>query len=376
MRQRHLVRGSWLVAILAALVLGGVLGSSDIATAAVSGPTITDTDGLCMQRIFLGSDTATVASSNALNCTAEDIKIATVTSGKCVGTIADGCFSESSCIKNQTFTLDATFLVNVTSANRYDATFFFRTDGTSETQIIKGQAQEVGAYGSGQNASGACSMSWLNPTAGAPVQNLDSDACGDLNQGSLSVNFLIPDVLCTSPDDTNIHLPYCTSWHNNLGTVCNAADDGSDGDKFTHAPDTKSKCTCGDLIVPITVRDLAGSVAKVATQALVTYQVTVTNNSGFATKLTALSDTIYGNIGSAATTGFESNNCPAKIGTTIADGGTAQCEFVIKHVNHTPQAADNVTNTVTATLEDASDPNNSKVLPGATTKVTIDLNKP
>src|SRR5262245_13128956 len=160
MRQRHLVRSSWLVSMLAALVLGGVLGSSDIATALDSGPTITATSGLCMQRIFLGSDTATVQSANALNCTAEDIKISEVESASCIGA---NCFSSTSCINNKEFTLEAAFKVNVTSANRYDATFFFRTDGGSETQVIKGQAVEVGAYGSGPNVTGECSMSWLTP---------------------------------------------------------------------------------------------------------------------------------------------------------------------------------------------------------------------
>jgi hypothetical protein len=366
------------VSMLAALVLGGVLGSSDIATAQ-DGPTISDPDGsdtlgICMQRIFLGNDTATVASSNALNCTAEDIKIAQVTKGECLGGVADGCFSKTSCINNQFFTLDATFQVVVTSANRYDATFFFRTDGVSETQIIKGKAQEVGAYGSGPTVTGACSMSWLNPSS--PALNLDNDDCGDLNQGTVSVHFLIPNVKCTSPDDTNVHLPYCTSWHNNPDTVCNDASSVSDQEKFTHAPDTKSKCTCGDLVLPITVRDLAGSVAKVATQAVVTYQVTVTNNSGFAAKLKALSDNVYFNIGDAATPGFESNDCPTKIGTTIADGGTAQCTFVVKHLAKTPSAADNVTNTVTATLEDPNDSTNTKVLTPATAKVLLQLNAP
>jgi hypothetical protein len=283
MRQRNLVRSWWVVSMLAALVLGGVLGSSDIATAVESGTTITATDGLCMQRIFLGSDTATVASSNALNCTAEDIKISSVEDAKCVGA---GCFSATSCINNQNFTLDAAFQVSVTSNARYDATFFFRTDGTSETQIIKGKAQEVGAYGSGANASGECSMSWLTPPppANGSVQDLDGDACGDLNQGlltgSTAVRFLIPNVTCTSTaDDGFVHLPFCTSWHSNQGTVCNvvsgATDPNTDPQKFTHAPDTKSKCTCGDLILPITIRDLSGDVTKVATQALVKYRTTL-----------------------------------------------------------------------------------------------------
>jgi hypothetical protein len=365
--------------MLAALVVGGVLGSSDSATAVDSGPTVSATDGLCMQRIFLGSDSATVASSNALNCTAEDIKISAVESASCVGA---GCFSATSCIKNQNFTLDAAFGLNVTANARYDATFFFRTDGASETQIIKGQAQEVGAYGSGTGATGECSLSWLTnpPPANGPVLNLDSDACGDLNQGvytgANAVRFTIPNVTCTSTaDDGFVHLPYCTSWHSNQGTQCNAVDNASpntDTDKFTHAPDTKSKCTCGDLILPITIRDLDGSVAKVATQALVTYQVTVTNNSGFAVKLTALTDSIYGNIANSANAAIESTTCVVPQ-NSIADGGNYQCSFVVKHVKHTPTALDDVTNVVTAKLEDPLDSNNFQ-LPTGTTRVKIELN--
>jgi hypothetical protein len=378
---RHLVRSSWLVSILAALVLGGVLGISDIATAQVSGPTITAEDGLCMQRIFLGSDSATVASSNALNCTAEDIKISLVESGTCV--VADGgCFSTSSCINNQNFTLDAKFQMQVTSANRYDATFFFRTDGTSETQNIKGQAVEVGAYGSGANASGECSMSWLTPPppANGSVLQLDGDACGDLNQGLLTgttaLRFLIPNVTCTSTaDDGFVHLPFCTSWHNNPDSVCNtvsgATDPNTDPNKFTHSPDTKSKCTCGDLVLPITIRDLAGTVAKVATQALVTYQVTVTNDSGFDAKLSALTDSVYGNIANAANASIESTTCA--VPQTVLDGGNYQCSFVVKHVNHDPHAADDVPNTVTAKLEDPLDSTNF-TQPQGSTRVKIELN--
>jgi hypothetical protein len=373
MRQRNLVGSWWLVSMLAALVLGGVLGSSDIATAQDDGTTISAPGGLCMQRIFIGSDGTAVAPSNALNCTAEDIKIAQVISGTCVGGVADGCFSADSCINNQFFTLDATFQVVVTSANRYDATFFFRTDGESETQIIKGQAQEVGAYGSGPTVTGACSMSWLDPSS--PALNLDNDDCGDLNQGTVNVHFLIPNVKCTSPDDTNIHLPYCTSWHNNPDAVCNDATGAGDPEKFTHAPDTKSKCTCGDLVLPITVRDLSGAVAKVATQALVTYQVTVTNDSGFGTKLTALTDTVYGDLLDPANAHPDlfSNNCPAKDGVTVADAGNVQCEFVVKHVKHTPTAVDDVSNTVKAKLEDPLDSTNFTEPQGGT-RVKIELN--
>jgi hypothetical protein len=132
------------------------------------------------------------------------------------------------------------------------------------------------------------------------VLNLDNDACGDLNQGEYNkangtaVTFTIPSVKCAAPASggTNVHLPYCTSWHSNQGTVCNAVDGTTLAGKFTHAPDTKSKCTCGDLVLPIVVRNADATVTKKATQADVTYTVTVKNTSGFAVNITDLNDTV------------------------------------------------------------------------------------
>ena len=65
-----------------------------------------------MQRTFGGP---MVTGANRLNCTANDIAIARVVSASpCTGTMFD---------------LTATFEVNVNANSRYDAGFYFRTDG-------------------------------------------------------------------------------------------------------------------------------------------------------------------------------------------------------------------------------------------------------
>ena len=59
----------------------------------------------------------------------------------------------------------------MTANARYDAGFFFRTDGGAS------------ARGDGTNAVGECSLSALEPRtpANPPTLNLDGDSCGDLN---------------------------------------------------------------------------------------------------------------------------------------------------------------------------------------------------
>jgi len=206
-----------------------------IATASAWAQTTTEGQ-FCMQRAFMGP-TASVSSSNLLNCTANDISVARALS-----------VTPSKCTAGTTIDLTATFQVNVTANARYDAAFFFRIDGGAN------------ARGDGGSATGKCSMTQLDPAV-SPAQQIDGDSCGDLNAGVYTnVTFTIPGVLCQDTDnDGFLNLPNCTSWHSNQGTACNR----TDNNPFDANPDTKSKCKCDDTFqVPVTVEKGSITVTK------------------------------------------------------------------------------------------------------------------
>jgi hypothetical protein len=315
--------------LLSVWAVGGLLLGVQSASAVDSGPTTTG--DVCMQKLF----GFPVTNSNRLNCTAEDIKIAKATA-----------VDPSSCTEGETFDLTATFQVDVTSNERYDAGFFFNIAGGANARL------------------GTCSLSILDKTVG-PALDLDGDTCGDLNAGTYEITFTIPGVLCHDSDgDGFLNLPNCTSWHSNRSTACNVATDAD--------PETKSKCKCDDTFqVPVIVESPSGAVTKKATQAVVTYEVTVKNNSSsIDVTLTALVDSVYGNIADANNSLIESTTC-ATGGTIAKGGGTYTCEFTVQY--DYPGTAGNHQNTVTATLRNPARPQDDTNVQGSTT-INVNLN--
>jgi len=151
--------------------------------------------------------------------------------------------SVAKCTEGEHFSLTATFHTQVTANARYDAAFFFRTDGGVSARGDLNPATNTGT----------CSLSQLNRNI-PPALNLDGDACGDLNSGAYDFVFTIPDVVCKKAPNTNppiLILPNCTSWHSNQGTACSLA---TAADQSGANPDTKSKCVCDDTFtVPVLV---------------------------------------------------------------------------------------------------------------------------
>jgi hypothetical protein len=221
----------------------------------------------------------------------------------------------------QTFDLTATFQVDVTANERYDAAFYFD---------VSGDAGNDGAY------TGSCFVSVLD-NAVSPALDIDHDFCGDLNAGSYTnVTFTIPGVSCTDTDgDGKLNLPNCTSWHSNARTACNTATEGT--------PETKSKCTCDRIFnVPVTVESPAGAVTKTAKSATVTFEITVTNNSATRTvTVTSLEDDVYGDITSVHDD-ILSTDCTT--GASLAAGAsTAPCHFTVAATSSSSSQTDIVT---------------------------------
>jgi hypothetical protein len=288
-------RTAWLPILVGVLAVGGLLVGAQAASAVDNGPTISPS--ACMQRIAIGP-TGNVTNADKLNCTANDIRISRAIS-----------VSPATCVAGGHFTLTGTFETIVTANARYDAGFFFRTDGGTN------------ARGDGTTASGTCSLSTLTPGV-SPSLNLDGDTCGDLNAGTYNLTFTIPDVLCQDPDgDGFLNLPNCTSWHSNQGTVCNITN------QFTFQPDTKSKCVCDDTFqVPVIVETASLTVVKSAsptsvpeTGGTVTYTVQVTNDAAFVSvTIGSIIDDLYGDL---------STLCPSLIGDVLAPGDSTSCTF-------------------------------------------------
>ena len=286
-----------------ALVAGAQLLTAQPASAVDNGPS--QTGAICMQKVF-GTP---VSNANALNCTANDIRISRATS-----------VSPDTCILGTRFALTATFETIVTANSRYDAGFFFRIDGGPN------------ARGNGSSATGECSLSALTipPPPNPPALNLDGDTCGDLNSGTYSVTFTIPGVLCQDSDNDGVlNLPNCTSWHSNQGTPCTVAN------AFDFDPDTKSKCVCDDNFeVPVQVEQVEISVDKSAapTQVpepggTVTFTVQITNPAVVeSVTIDSIVDDVYGDLG-GANPNVTDNTCPTLIDSVLGPGASASCEF-------------------------------------------------
>jgi uncharacterized repeat protein (TIGR01451 family) len=280
--------------LLCVLAVGGLLLGAQPASAQDSGPTITG--DVCMQTLF-GSP---VTSSNRLNCTAEDIKIAEATE-----------VSPLSCIQGELFDLTATFEVNVTANERYDVGFYFNILGGANARL------------------GTCSLSVLTKTL-QPAEDLDGDFCGDLpSAGSVFVTFSIPDVLCNDSDgDGLVNLPNCTSWHNNRGTACNQATDA--------IPETKAKCKCDDAFnIPVTVEPPDISVVKTPNPTSVnfpggnvTFTVTVTNEGDPGSGNVTLSQLVEDPDSNPATNNsITFNAANICLDTVLSPGESTTCTF-------------------------------------------------
>jgi hypothetical protein len=347
---RYLLTGL-LPIVLAVLAFGGFLFGAQQASALTgpcgtagnppcAGPTTTGAN-VCLQPLFSGA--AEVTNANRVGCTANDVRI----SGVAEDAQGNPLVFPTACIQGSTFTLTATFEVNVTANERYDAAFIFDIDGDDANNdgVLDGNGARLGF----------CSESILSNSV-LPAQNLDGDSCGDLNAGTVQVTFTIPNVQCKDTDgDGFLNLPNCTSWHNNAGTVCSGFS--------TAGPETKSKCVCDDTFqVPVRVETGGITVVKGASPPSLpepggefTFSVTVTNTLQFTTVvLDRICDDRFGLIDKVAS----APACPAgtigTINSTTCDVHTSAvilapgasfgpCEFKA-NVTGDPQT---VTDTVT-----------------------------
>ena len=107
-----------------------------------------------------------------------------------------------------------------------------------------------------------------------------------------------------------------------------------------------------DATVTITDVPPAASLVKIATQAVVTYKVTITNDSTASTDaltLTHLDDDVYGNL-LGPNANVSNNSCQALLNTEIPFGDSISCSFDATVISDSGAAS--VTDVVTGQLKD------------------------
>ncbi|MFN8470910.1 MAG: DUF11 domain-containing protein [Anaerolineae bacterium] len=85
----------------------------------------------------------------------------------------------------------------------------------------------------------------FSPPPVGPYQNTNSNSCGDVKKGTgVYAAFQNIRVACVNPDSNGFVQPsFCTSWGNNAASTCNLTTTPPN----LPLPDTKSKCSCGNL---------------------------------------------------------------------------------------------------------------------------------
>jgi hypothetical protein len=151
------------------------------------------------------------AGDTGLNCTANDLGVASVT----VTNVID-----NDCGGAGTFTFDGTLNLNANSTTRYDLGFYIGAD-------------------SEQAITGTCSV-FLIPPAGAT--QIDGDSCGDSpSNTALGVPVSNVTVVCNDapPGDGFFDLAICASYDNNSQDNCTGTSQ--------LIPGTSAKCQCAQI---------------------------------------------------------------------------------------------------------------------------------
>jgi hypothetical protein len=354
-----------------------------LAMAIMAGPAFAQ-GGNCLQNeynIFNGAAAGSTNNSLALNCTANDVRVAQVTNVRDLnGAVLTTCFEGS------TFNFLADFeIVTSSTSSRSNIGLYFATQGQADAltgscvdNIISPQHQCPGAATG--ILCGSDNYHELDPQANSKGGSVP-DNCGDTSSTDSSPEFgaaaeaatiVVNNFQCSAantvpcPSDPSkrcLVLPNCTSWQIPGGTNVCFSPPTAYPYVNSAVPGTKSKCNCGTIPLPITPVTVTPTVQKACTTtntpgpatfgtgtqsptlcdagaegSTVTYTVAITNTSnvsGNNVVVDQICDNKYGNVSTA--TGF-TPACPTTgtIGTAtnvscppgpIAPGATGTCKF-------------------------------------------------
>ncbi|HEU4828537.1 MAG TPA: hypothetical protein VFT04_05030 [Gemmatimonadales bacterium] len=190
-------------------------------------------------------DAGLTSGGTPLNCTANDIDIASAT-------VTAYSFDDVTytplppgeaiqCNEGQTIFAETEALLQNNAQERYDIGVWIATDG-------------------GDALTGSC-LHFNLVLEEAGVADLDGgDTCGDMAAGGLTtVKLDTLQLVCNANENGFVEVGACVGWQNQLNgpeRVC--ADPGSPQDfRFKTTPDTKSKCNCEPFELPIIVNQTA-----------------------------------------------------------------------------------------------------------------------
>lgn len=332
--------------LLALVAVVGCQGTSQPEESVAPPASVVVSNNTCMQDVW-----AQHGNTQTLNCTANDVRIATATN---VRNVQGEPLTQ--CIAGSTFSFIADFKVVLTAQTRFDVGLYFATDGDPNSD---------GAL------RGNCDANTIKPVdsitgLGSPnFVQLDGspDTCGDIDatHNPQIVTVQVDNVLCEDSDgDTKLNLPNCTSWRQpGSNETCQTA--------FDAFPGSPSKCNCDNAFnVPILVEDGTISVTKTPSPLSLpepggefTFTVTTTNTASFTSvTLDSICDDRYGTVAGAgcpAGTLGTVNSSTCSVPQTLAPGASYTCAFKANLLSNTPTTD---TDTVTVTGHDA----NNKIL--------------
>jgi hypothetical protein len=216
--------------------------------------------------------------SQNLNCTANDIKIASIAVN-----------NASSCVAGTTVALDLTLQLQVTAQARYNIGVFIANDGLSP--IVK-------------TASGGANSCFVTSSGFAPppLADLDGNACGDSSAANalVAVPIGLVNVLCKADANGNLLLPAVVTWDTQSGTPTSCNAPTSDW-VFAGTP---AKCNA-DILTSIPVTVVGGlTIVKNTTGGDGTFSYTGTGFTGAGTGEPPFNITTSGGTGQHAITGL------------------------------------------------------------------------
>ncbi|GLP96991.1 hypothetical protein [Paraferrimonas sedimenticola] len=245
-----------------------------------------------------------------LNCTAEDIEIADVIpindEGFRAGTPQ---YAENpvECTDGEVFSLQADVVVRTNAKIRYDYTFYI-PDGNFSPQDVQNPTFPR-IIPSDPNTpptdeSGYCSL--LIGINGEVTGDYDGDLCADINksiEGDEVTYFNETITMFCSDKDLNgeADFSYCAAWDNTDDNMCNPI-----SPTFPNVPgqipNTKSKCNCNEINIPVVIRPDPPAISKAVSPAsysepggLFTVDVSFKNDSKAPLYIHSITDVIDAN---------------------------------------------------------------------------------
>ena len=265
-----------------ALVMGGVgffvaaCGRDDPPTAAKVAivPHFGVTDpangpGACMgDNSFAYGGTDGLGSATGLNCTANDIDIATsdITRYSFDGiNFTDlGPGGRVSCVQGDTIFVETVAHLQNNATERYDIGVWLAASDQNPIIEMHGDKGEIvfsnavtGScthYNLTKDSTGVADLDGPPPAAG--------DACGDMSSGGLTALRLdVLKVACVPDNNGNVSVGSCIGWQNSINAnstpnrVC-AADGTAQDFRNKTTPDNKAKCNCNPMVLPIDLKGI------------------------------------------------------------------------------------------------------------------------